>query len=157
MVEGMIGRKLGMTQVFLEDGTLVGVTVLEAGPCVVVQRRTADRDGYEAVQLGLVDPKAAKRVRRFKAHHDFMMEFTVDASKTEELAPTPDTDAPPAERRKMKQASPEERVRGFGEIDVGSFGVAGPKAASSRTEKYSATARLDVGSRSSTLATPRRR
>jgi len=71
MVEGMIGRKLGMTQLFLPDGTLVGVTVLEAGPCVVVQRKTADRDGYESVQLGLVDPKAAKRANKpARGHHE---------------------------------------------------------------------------------------
>ncbi len=71
MVEGMIGRKLGMTQLFLADGALVGVTVLEAGPCVVVQRKTADRDGYESVQLGLVDPKAAKRANKpARGHHE---------------------------------------------------------------------------------------
>ncbi|MBZ5638053.1 MAG: 50S ribosomal protein L3 [Acidobacteriia bacterium] len=71
MVEGMIGRKVGMTQVFLEDGTLVGVTVLEAGPCVVVQRRTAAKDGYEAVQLGLVDPRSAKRANKpSRGHHE---------------------------------------------------------------------------------------
>ena len=71
MVEGMIGRKLGMTQVFLEDGTVVPVTVLEVGPCVVVQRRTAERDGYEAVQLGLVDSKAAKRANKpMRGHHE---------------------------------------------------------------------------------------
>jgi large subunit ribosomal protein L3 len=71
MVEGMIGRKLGMTQMFLEDGTVAAVTVLEAGPCVVVQRKTVDRDGYEAVQLGLVDPKAARRANRpLRGHHE---------------------------------------------------------------------------------------
>ena len=71
MVEGMIGRKLGMTQVFLEDGTATPVTILEAGPCVVIQRRTADRDGYEAVQLGLVDPRAAKRANKpSRGHHE---------------------------------------------------------------------------------------
>ncbi len=71
MVEGMIGKKLGMTQVFLEDGTLVGVTVLEAGPCVVVQRKTAASDGYEAVQLGLVDPKAGKGANKpTRGHHE---------------------------------------------------------------------------------------
>jgi large subunit ribosomal protein L3 len=71
MLEGMIGRKLGMTQIFLEDGTLVGVTVLEAGPCVVVQRKTSDRDGYDAVQLGLVDPRASKRANKpTRGHHE---------------------------------------------------------------------------------------
>lgn len=49
---GLIGRKIGMTQVFSEDGTLVPVTVVEAGPCKVVQVKTPDRDGYAAVQLG---------------------------------------------------------------------------------------------------------
>src|SRR5260221_11495623 len=54
-VNGIIGIKLGMTQVFTDDGALVGCTVLQAGPCVVVQRRTKDKDGYEAAQLGLVE------------------------------------------------------------------------------------------------------
>ncbi len=71
MVEGMIGRKLGMSQMFLEDGTVTVVTVLEAGPCVVVQRKTADRDGYEAVQLGLVDAKSARQATRpLRGHHE---------------------------------------------------------------------------------------
>jgi large subunit ribosomal protein L3 len=55
MVTGIIGRKLGMTQVFLPDGTAVPATVIKAGPCVVVQAKTAATDGYEAVQIGLVD------------------------------------------------------------------------------------------------------
>lgn len=54
-VPGILGRKLGMTQVLAEDGTVVPVTVLKAGPCVVVQRKTKEADGYEAVQLGLVE------------------------------------------------------------------------------------------------------
>src|SRR5246127_2728103 len=54
-VDGIIGIKLGMTQVFAEDGNLVGCTVLQAGPCVVVQMRTKQKDGYEAAQLGLVE------------------------------------------------------------------------------------------------------
>ena len=71
MIEGMIGRKVGMTQLFLEDGTVAPVTVIEAGPCVVVQRRNATRDGYEAVQLGLVDAKAAKRANKaVRGHHE---------------------------------------------------------------------------------------
>ena len=49
-VEGIIGIKLGMTQIFAEDGNLVGCTVLQAGPCVVVQMRTKQKDGYEAAQ-----------------------------------------------------------------------------------------------------------
>jgi large subunit ribosomal protein L3 len=53
---GIIGRKLGMTQRFAEDGSVVPVTVLKAGPCVVVQRKTKASDGYDAIQLGLVEP-----------------------------------------------------------------------------------------------------
>ncbi|MCO5218790.1 MAG: 50S ribosomal protein L3 [Thermomicrobiales bacterium] len=52
MVQGLIGRKLGMTQIFDEQGLARPVTVIEAGPCVVTQVRTAEKDGYEAVQLG---------------------------------------------------------------------------------------------------------
>jgi len=55
MVDGLIGIKVGMTQVFDESGTVTPVTVIKAGPCVVVQNRMKDRDGYEAVQLGLVE------------------------------------------------------------------------------------------------------
>lgn len=51
-VQGLLGKKLGMVQVFDKDGTVVGCTVLEAGPCLVTQIRTKERDGYEAVQLG---------------------------------------------------------------------------------------------------------
>ena len=51
-MQGLIGRKVGMTQVFGSDGRRVAVTVIEAGPCVVVQRKTRKKDGYDAVQLG---------------------------------------------------------------------------------------------------------
>jgi large subunit ribosomal protein L3 len=60
MVTGIIGRKVGMTQVFEPDGTVVPGTVIKAGPCVVVQTKTAAKEGYEAVQLGLVDEKPIK-------------------------------------------------------------------------------------------------
>ena len=60
MVTGILGRKIGMTQVFEADGTVVPATVIKAGPCVVVQTKTAPIDGYEAVQLGLVDETPAK-------------------------------------------------------------------------------------------------
>jgi len=55
MVQGLIGIKVGMTQVFGEDGTVIPATVIQAGPCVVVQKKSKDRDGYDAVQLGLVE------------------------------------------------------------------------------------------------------
>jgi len=55
MVKGILGKKIGMTQVFDENGRVTPVTVVQAGPCVVVQLKTADRDGYEAAQIGLVE------------------------------------------------------------------------------------------------------
>jgi large subunit ribosomal protein L3 len=61
MISGIIGRKVGMTQIFAEDGTVTPVTVIKAGPCVVVQTKSAaGNDGYNAVQLGLVEDKPIK-------------------------------------------------------------------------------------------------
>jgi len=62
MINGILGRKIGMTQVFEADGTVVPVTVVEAGPCLVVQRKTKDNDGYDAVQLGLVGRVSPRRL-----------------------------------------------------------------------------------------------
>lgn len=61
-MQGILGKKLGMTQVFGDRGTMVPVTVLEVGPCLVVQRKTEATDGYEAVQIGLVEKKAPRKV-----------------------------------------------------------------------------------------------
>jgi len=60
-MNGLLGKKIGMTQLFVEDGTVVPVTVVQAGPCLVVQRKTEARDGYEAVQLGLVEDRQPRR------------------------------------------------------------------------------------------------
>jgi large subunit ribosomal protein L3 len=68
MVTGIIGRKLGMTQVFDADGTVHPATVIKAGPCVVVQAKTAQTDGYAAVQLGLVEEKAGKADKPTAGH-----------------------------------------------------------------------------------------
>ena len=57
MVKAIIGKKAGMTQIFDENGRVIPVTVIEAGPCVVVQKKTAEKDGYDAVQLGFQDVK----------------------------------------------------------------------------------------------------
>ena len=57
MKKGIIGKKLGMTQIFLEDGSVVPVTVIEAGPCTVAQKKTVENDGYDAVQLAFGDVK----------------------------------------------------------------------------------------------------
>ncbi len=68
MVRGLIGRKIGMTRVFTEDGRWVPVTVLEAGPCTVVQRKTVEKDGYEAVQLGFDAMKERRCTRPMLGH-----------------------------------------------------------------------------------------
>jgi large subunit ribosomal protein L3 len=61
MINGIIGKKVGMTQLFAADGTVTPVTVIKAGPCVVVQKKSAaGRDGYDAVQLGLVEDRPVK-------------------------------------------------------------------------------------------------
>lgn len=65
---GIIGRKIGMTQIFLEDGSVVPATVVEAGPCKVVQKKTKEKDGYDALQLGFL-PKKEKRVNKPLAGH----------------------------------------------------------------------------------------
>src|SRR5687767_3696485 len=69
MVNAIIGRKLGMTQLFAADGSVVPATVIKAGPCVVVQRKTATTDGYESVQIGLVDGKPAKVRKPLEGHY----------------------------------------------------------------------------------------
>jgi large subunit ribosomal protein L3 len=68
MVTGLIGKKVGMTQLFAADGTVSPATVLRAGPCVVAQVKTATSDGYEAVQLGLVEAKPTKENKPSAGH-----------------------------------------------------------------------------------------
>src|SRR5512139_901747 len=68
MVTGILGKKVGMTQVFREDGTVEPVTVIKAGPCVVVQAKTAGREGYDAVQIGLVEERPARTTRPVAGH-----------------------------------------------------------------------------------------
>jgi len=93
-VHGIIGRKVGMTQIFGADGTVFPVTVVQAGPCLVVQKKSADRDGYEAVQLGLVESRPDRRANkaakgRFEkanvAPMRLLAEFRMDAG--DELKP----------------------------------------------------------------------
>ena len=68
MEKGIIGRKLGMTQIFDEKGNVIPVTVIEAGPCVVAQVKTVESDGYNAVQLGFGDVKESKVNKPIKGH-----------------------------------------------------------------------------------------
>ena len=94
MSVGLMAKKIGMTQVYDDAGALVAVTVLQAGPCVVVQRKTQSRDGYEAVQLGFVERKPPKRVTKPMLGHfkkadtaplKRLTEFRLDAASDAEL------------------------------------------------------------------------
>src|SRR5919106_659558 len=69
MVTGIIGKKIGMTQLFQQDGSVTPGTVIKAGPCVVVQTKTAPADGYEAVQLGLVEERPARVNKPLSGHY----------------------------------------------------------------------------------------
>ncbi len=68
-MQGILGKKIGMTQIFEEDGTAVPVTVVKAGPCLVVQLKTVETDGYDAVQLGLVEEIPPRRVTKPRRGH----------------------------------------------------------------------------------------
>ena len=68
-VHGIIGKKVGMTQIFAADGTVTPVTVVQAGPCLVVQKKTADKDGYDALQIGLVGARPDRRANAAAKGH----------------------------------------------------------------------------------------
>lgn len=68
MMKGIIGKKLGMTQIFAEDGRRIPVTVVEAGPCVVLQKKTVEKDGYNAIQVGYAAKEAARATRALVGH-----------------------------------------------------------------------------------------
>ncbi|MGI6743195.1 MAG: 50S ribosomal protein L3 [Eubacteriales bacterium] len=68
MKKGIIGRKLGMTQIFDENGSVIPVTLIEAGPCVVSQKKTVDKDGYDAIQLGFEDIEEKKLTKPQAGH-----------------------------------------------------------------------------------------
>ena len=72
MKKGIVGKKIGMTQIFAEDGRLIPVTVIQAGPCPVVQKKTVEKDGYEAIQVGFdeyAENRAKKLVNKPMAGH----------------------------------------------------------------------------------------
>ena len=70
MKKGMIGKKIGMTQIFDEKGNVIPVTVIEAGPCVVAQKKTAEKDGYNALQLGFMDAKKKHLTKADQGHFE---------------------------------------------------------------------------------------
>ena len=90
MVKAIIGRKVGMTQIFDEKGRVIPVTVIEAGPCAVVRKKTIENDGYEAVQLGFLDIKEKKLTKPELGHlkkagispRKHLMEFRLDDIST---------------------------------------------------------------------------
>ena len=90
MNKAIIGKKLGMTQVFLADGTMVPVTVIQAGPCAVTQKKTVERDGYEAIQLGFEEVAEKKLNKPEKGHLKasgamvkYLHEFKLEGSSLE--------------------------------------------------------------------------
>lgn len=86
MQKAIIGKKIGMTQIFDESGKVIPVTVVEAGPCVVAQKKTVENDGYASVQIGFGDVKAQKVTKPMRGHFEkadvapkkFLREFRVD-------------------------------------------------------------------------------
>jgi len=69
MIEGLIGKKIGMTQIFDEEGNVAPITVIKVGPCTVIQKKTREKDGYSAVQLGLVEEKGRKKATKSLVGH----------------------------------------------------------------------------------------
>jgi len=69
MVEGLIGKKIGMSQRFDEAGNVIPVTVIKAGPCTVIQKKTAEKDGYVALQLGFVEERGVRKPRKPQIGH----------------------------------------------------------------------------------------
>jgi large subunit ribosomal protein L3 len=93
MEKGLIGKKMGMTQIFWEDGAAIPVTVIEAGPCVVTQKKTKETDNYDAIQLGFSRQKEKKVTKPLKGHFEksgkgyfrFLREFRVESSGNYEV------------------------------------------------------------------------
>ena len=93
MKKAIMAKKIGMTQVFSETGNLIPVTVLEAGPCAVVQKKTVENDGYSAIQVGFIDAKENKVTKPEKGHFEkagvaakkFLKEFRFEDAESYEL------------------------------------------------------------------------
>lgn len=114
MVNGIVGKKIGMTRYFHPDGQSIPVTVLQAGPCIVVQRKTATTDGYEAAQLTLVESRPRRRAPKAIQKHfakagaapmRFVREFRLQAG---------DEDTKPGDSVKVDQFRPKDLVNVIG-------------------------------------------
>jgi large subunit ribosomal protein L3 len=110
MTSGILGKKIGMTQVFRPDGQAVPVTLLKAGPCMVVQRKTPATDGYDAVQLGLMEFVKPQRVNKPAAGH--LKKAGAEGSKfLRELPVRPgDDDFKPGDKVLVDQFKPKDKV-----------------------------------------------
>ena len=110
MSPGILGKKIGMTQVFRPDGQAVPVTLLKAGPCMVVQRKTPTTDGYDAVQLGLVEFVKAARINKPRTGH--LKKANVEGAKfLRELNMRPgDDDLKPGDKVLVDQFKPRDKV-----------------------------------------------
>jgi len=108
MVTALLGKKLGMTRIFTEDGRWIPVTVLEAGPCTVTQVKTKERDGYEAVQLGFDDAKKSRLTKAALGHQA----KAGDAAKRRlsEVAPAPGSELKPGDEVRVDIFSVGEHV-----------------------------------------------
>jgi large subunit ribosomal protein L3 len=110
MSPGILGKKIGMTQVFRPDGQVVPVTVLKAGPCVVIQRKTPATDGYDAIQVGMVEFVKPQRINKPSAGH--LKKAGVDGAKflSEFKLRSGDNDFKPGDRILVEEFKPFEKV-----------------------------------------------
>ena len=113
MITGLLGKKMGMIQLLENDGTAVPVTVIQAGPCVVVQKKTKQKDGYDAVQLGFVEFVKAKRINKAMTGH-FKKTNVAPAKFVREIAVQGDEAANPGDKVMVDIFSPNELVHVVG-------------------------------------------
>lgn len=119
MTPGILGKKVGMTQIYLEDGTVVPVTVIQAGPCHVLQVRTVERDGYEAVQLGFGD-----KPRRLASRSERGHVAKLDGKRQKSLAAAGVVAAPKADcepKRLVREFRGPSDLQVGAEVNVGVF------------------------------------
>ena len=109
MPRGILGKKLGITQRFGEDGEVIPLTVVQAGPCVVVQRKTKERDGYDAIQVGLVEPGRKVRANKPREGH-FKKADVAPVRVLREFRLEPNEDLKVGESVKVSMFAPAERV-----------------------------------------------
>lgn len=109
MINGLLGKKVGVTQLLQDDGTVVPVTVIQAGPCVVVQKKTKQADGYDAVQLGFVEFIKPKRINKPMTGH-FKKANVAPARFVREVAVAGDEGANPGDKVMVTIFNPNERV-----------------------------------------------